>query len=512
MRRTKAIFGFLLVAGLLLLGGCANQIEKPVQSDRVEGAPETPRNLQTLVDNGSIVLSWNISDQSKILRFLIYRGDTTKGGPVLVDSTTELTYFDRKLRNGLRYVYQVSTIGKNSLESKLSSPASATPNIFSVVIANGAKYTNTSDVTLSLAAPNGTYIVLLSNDSLFTGANWTAFAATKNWKLELQDGVRYVYAQFRDGEGNEVSRSVWDDVIVDTKARILSVAESSSGTTLTAGDTLRFILNTGEGGGVATVDLPTVGTINLSEDLSSGADGSYYVDYVVPAGIDVVNATVTGSFTDAAGNRAQSRVATSFVNIANPPAAVIATAFPVSETEVEIDWTPSGATDFAGYRIFRDTLANVDTLSVLAQNQSIISTASFKDTNRKPGTDYYYVIYTVDKTGLKSRSNVVKATTLANTPPKAVTIFITKQDSTSITLGWTLNSDTDFESYRVYRSDTLSTDTADAELTGVVTTQNTIQFTDNNIHKKEMFDFFVRVFDKYGLASAISNKERGPKP
>ena len=610
-RLALVIMALTFLAAVVLTCGCARQIEKPTQTDRVEGAPEIPKNLQTKIGDGEVTLSWEITDASKISRYLIYRGDTAGTQPEVIDSAVELSYTDLNLRNSLRYIYQISAIGSNTLESKRSSPVSATPNAFSVSIGDGARFTRTVDVSLSLAAPSSTRLVLLGNDSLFEGSTWQNYSSARSWRLTPDDGVKHVYALFRDGEGNKTSHFSSDEIILDSRASISSVTESSGGAVLKAGDTVHFTLIAAEDEGVATVNITGIGTISLyapnpiaqPPELS----GTYEADFVIPGAVDVVDGTVTGSFTDAAGNQAQSRAALTYLNVANPPlpsqlssfavsetemnitwtksgatdfasymlfrsasagvdststlvktetnsattsysdtdlkvgvtyfyalytvdksalmaksnviaaqtinnppAAVTLAAFVVSESEVELDWSRSTASDFASYQLFRSDSVNVTVASTLLQTQTNSSTTTYRDTDRKPTTDYYYAVFTADKAGLASKSNVVKATTPANQPPKSVTLFATKQDSTSVTLGWTKNDDKDFESYRVYRSVSSPVGISNANITGAVATQSTTEYTDRNIDKGQKFYFVVVVFDKYGTASALSNEVHGP--
>jgi fibronectin type 3 domain-containing protein len=601
------IVALTLVAALVLIGGCTQQIEKPTQTDRVEGAPEIPKNLQTKIGDGEVTLSWEIADASRISHYLIYRGDTTGTQPEAIDSTSELSYTDLNLRNSLRYIYQVAAIGKNTLESKRSSPVSATPNTFSVSIGDGARYTRIVDVTLNLAAPTGTRLVLLDNDSQFVGATWQNYSASRSWRLTPGDGVKYVYARFRDGEGNETSRFHSDDIIFDSRSNIISITENSNGKVLKAGDVVHFALVTDETDGVATVAVSGLSTITLYNDNPSAIQPTYEADFVIPGAVDVIDGTVTGSFTDAAGNQAPSRAALTYLNIANPPlpsqlssfvvsetemnitwtksnatdfasymlfrsagagvdststllktetnsgttsysdtdlkvgvtyfyalytvdksalmiksnviaaqtannppAAVTLAAFVVSESEVELDWSRSAVVDFASYQLFRSDSVNVTAASTLLQTQTNSATTTYRDTDRKPATDYYYTVFTVDKAGLTSKSNVVKATTFVNQLPKSVTLFVTKQDSTSVTLGWTKNDDKDFDSYRIYRSVGSPVVISNANITGAVATQSTTEYTDRNIDKGEKFYFVVIVYDKYGTASVVSNEVHGP--
>ncbi|MCX6830957.1 MAG: hypothetical protein NT028_02355 [candidate division Zixibacteria bacterium] len=607
--KTKLVLFMALtfLAALVWTGGCTHQIEKPTQTDRVEGAPEIPKNLQTKIGDGEVILTWEVDDASKIFRYLIYRGDTTRTQSEVIDSTAELSFTDLNLRNSLRYIYQVAAIGNNTLESKRSSPVSATPNTFSVSIGDGARYTKIVDVTLNLAAPNGTRLVLLDNDSQFVGATWQNYSSSRSWRLTPGDGVKYVYARFRDGEGNETSRFYSDDIIFDSRSNIISITENSNGKVLKAGDVVHFALVTDETDGVATVAVSGLSTIALYNDNPSAIQPTYEADFVIPGAVDVIDGTVTGSFTDAAGNQAPSRAALTYLNIANPPQPSQLSSFAVSETEMNITWTKSNATDFAGYMLFRSTSAGVDSTSILVktetnsgttsysdtdlkvgvtyfyalytvdksalmaksnviaaqtannpptavtlaafvvseseveldwsrstasdfasyqlfrsdsanvtgasalvQTQTNSATTTYRDIDRKPATDYYYAVFTADKAGLTSKSNIVKATTFVNQPPKSVTLFVTKQDSTSVTLGWTKNDDKDFDSYRIYRSVGSPVGISNANLTGAVATQSTTQYTDSNIDKGQKFYFVVVVYDKYGAASAASNEVHGP--
>jgi len=588
------IMALTFFAAVVLTGGCTHQIEKPTQTDRVEGAPEIPKNLQTKIGDGEVTLSWEIADASKISHYLIYRGDTTGTQPEVIDSTFELSYTDLNLRNSLRYIYQVAAIGKNLLESKRSSPVSATPNTFSVSIGDGARYTRIVDVTLNLAVPTGTRLVLLDNDSQFVGATWQNYSSSRSWRLTPGDGVKYVYARFRDGEGNETSHSYSDDIILDSRSNIVSVTENSNGRVLKAGDIVHFALVADESDGTASVDVSGFGTINLYNDNPFAFPPTYEADYLIPGAVDVIDGTVTGDFTDAAGNRAQSRAALTYLNVANPPLPSQLSSFAVSETEMNIAWTKSNAADFASYMLFRSAGAGVDSTSALLKTETNSGTTSFsdtdlkvgvtyfyalytvdksalmaksnviaaqtannppaavtlaafvvseseielswsqctagdfasyrlfrssdsmhvtidstlletqtssttttyRDTDREPATTYYYAVFTADKAGSTSKSEVVKATTFVNQPPKPVVLFITQQDSTSVTLGWTKNDDSDFGSYGIFGSTSSSMGTA--KMIGAVATQSTTQYTYSNIKKTNYSNFVVRVYDKYG--------------
>ncbi len=502
----------LLILALVVFSGCSEEITKPVRTDTVDGAPEVPRNLTTAVGAERVQLSWEISDPSKIDRYMIYRGDTTFAAPELIDSTTLLSYNDTGLRNTLRYIYQVTAIGKNGLESDFSRAVSATPNIYGVLIEDNSPLTNSRDVTITFAAPVATRLVMVSNDINFSEAQWINFSNARPWQLTAGDGIKVVYARFLDAEGNEVIGTVNDDITLDTRAEIASLTEDSDGAILSAGDVVIFTLDAGEADGEASVTIEGVATIPLLAT-GSAEDGIYSAAFTIPGGIDVVDATITGDFTDAAGNNAVSLTASSFINIANPPIAVQLSAFVVSEESIELSWSRSSASDFQSYQVFRSETAVVNTSSLLVRTEPNVAGTTFRDSDLKPGKDYYYIVYTIDHTGLRSSSNSVRATTKANEPPAAVSVFISDQDSISVDLGWTRNADSDFESYRIYRSVTTPVQTnTTANLVGVITSQGQINLTDENIIVGEQFYYVVVVFDKYGARSANSNEVRGPNP
>ena len=70
-----------------------------------------------------------------------------------------------------------------------------------VAINGGASYTKTTNVLLSITAGSGLKM-RLSNNSDFSGASWENVLAAKSWTLDAGDGVKRVYAQFKDEAAN----------------------------------------------------------------------------------------------------------------------------------------------------------------------------------------------------------------------------------------------------------------------------------------------------------------------
>ncbi len=89
------------------------------------------------------------------------------------------------------------------------------PTAISVSINSGALIASTLSATLTLAATDNALVtqMMVGNDANFTGSSWEAYATSKLLTLVSGDGVKTVYAKFRDAAGN-VSATVSDTITV----------------------------------------------------------------------------------------------------------------------------------------------------------------------------------------------------------------------------------------------------------------------------------------------------------
>ena len=87
----------------------------------------------------------------------------------------------------------------------------------SIEINNGATYTNSTNVSLTLGAwdANGISLMMLSNDILFQGSEWQNYTSEKSWELENGDGEKSVYVIFSDTPGLS-SKITSDSIVLDT--------------------------------------------------------------------------------------------------------------------------------------------------------------------------------------------------------------------------------------------------------------------------------------------------------
>jgi hypothetical protein len=119
-------------------------------------------------------------------------------------------------------------------------PGGATLPSGTVLINNGAAFTNTTAVTLKLSATapapgSGRVTQMRFSNNGSTWSSWVPYATTKAWTLSSTNGTKTVYAQFKDGLGN-VSAAANDTIILDTvKPKVSSVVPAGGATGVSRG-------------------------------------------------------------------------------------------------------------------------------------------------------------------------------------------------------------------------------------------------------------------------------------
>jgi len=105
----------------------------------------------------------------------------------------------------------------------------------SIIVADGATYTTSTSVNLTLSATDitsGAAQMSFSNDNV-TWSDWEAYATSKTWTLENGDGNKTVYVRYKDNAGN-VSENVAGSITLDMTTPTASVnALAAYQTTLT---------------------------------------------------------------------------------------------------------------------------------------------------------------------------------------------------------------------------------------------------------------------------------------
>ncbi len=514
--------------------GCLGDIDEPTHSNPMDPAnpgtnsvePARPSGLAAVVSDRLVAMTWGISDTTGLAEYIVYRWEVQSGEAEEYDeiaAVEEMEYDDAHVRNGVEYSYKVSAVNRHGLEGPMSYPMSATPRIFSVAINGGQARTSNRNVVVTMSASGVTELMMLSNASDMSGAQWQPFQTTVNWELTTGDGEKTVYARFRDVEDNE-SLVVSDAIELDQTAVILSVSEDTGGATMFVGDIVHFTLDADETDGYATVDIGTVALgIVLKDDGTGGDatadDGFYERDFAIEAGSEIVGATVIGRFADELGNDAEPLQAIGTITIQEPPTAVVmGTPVALTERAIALSWSRCNDYGFDRYRLYRSETPGVDTAPdrELAADISSQSQTTYIDYGLEEATTYYYAIYVVDDIGLMAMSNEVTGITLANEPPDAVELFAPwAPDTTSIMLSWTQSDAEDFAAYELFAWEEIPPDppaVGDKRLVARITTIGETFYTHESLIDTIIYWYHVAVVDSFG-ASTVSNTVSGsPRP
>jgi hypothetical protein len=441
----------------LLASGCDRYIESEDLGFALPEEPPRPVSLKITHLPDALRLEWQATDTVAGMHFRVYSSDSLDAGYSLLGTASDFSYSTGLLSSGQRYFFKVSTVTSGGLEGRMSLAVSTVVGVVSAMINGDDKYTNSRDVTISFVVPLPALLMQVSEDEGFAGAHWENFAASKRFILSTGDGTKYVYARFRFNDGSESDSvtSASDSIILDTDAGIDSVYFVPDDIVLAKDSTVTFYLTTDEMDGSAGVSFPGVSNLKLHFDdaLSDTLAGRcvYSLVYVIPGNLEVADGQVRGNFSDAAGNAAPSVVASTLLNVSNPPTPVTLVAVATSASSIRLDWSQSIDGDFAAYQLYRGITGDVSNTSPPIAVISAKLTLTFTDHGLDESTEYYYRIYVYDKTGLSAPSNVASAQTHINEPPNSVTLAA-RVDGGDVTLSWTASGDEDFESYRLYRA------------------------------------------------------------
>lgn len=197
-------------------------------------------------------------------------------------------------------------------------------------------YTSSALVSLTLSAtdPVGVAQMRFSNDGLtWIPADWAAApiyaTAFSGWELEAGDGLKTVYAQYRDSAGNVSGNVISDTILLDT-ARPTPVISGEDSIT----NTLRTLtIDFGEP--VQGFELNDVSVLNgTAANLQPAGAGSVFTVDVLGSGESLVSVSIAaGVAVDLAGNPNESTAAPfEFLFDSMPPTALITLSAPTPTT------------------------------------------------------------------------------------------------------------------------------------------------------------------------------------
>jgi fibronectin type 3 domain-containing protein len=497
------------IVGAFLFISCSRNIPDPVSPPVNNTIPATPTNLTATVGDRLAYLTWAVTDTQGIQFYRIFISDSTSNNYVVLFEVTHTSYTAGNLRNGRTYYFKVSAVNWSNFEGYSSQPITIIPNLYGLIINGGERYTNSRNVSLSMVAPVGTQYMSISDDSLFLGSLWENYSTIKPWVLPSGDQTKTVYVKYRSQNDQATSQHYSANIILDTQAAIDSVKFTPANQQFGAGDRLHFQLFAGEPDGTASI---TVGqgiiTLELFDDGTRGdpvaGDGVYETDFTISSDLDFANAVVRGDFIDRANNTAQAVQARSSITVrrAPDPVSIYGIIAPTGFFDrLEIDWNASQVSDFAQYRLYRSTTANVDSSDYLVKSINVSSLISYVDTGLAQNTTYYYKIFVVDNSGLWARSNEVHALTNQNLPPDPVVLYpVVAPPGTfdRLSLTWSASHDQDFLRYDLYRSYDNVVTTSDIL---ILSSSSLTAAVDTSLEADSAYYYRVQALDRAGNTS-----------
>jgi len=266
----------------------------------------------------------------------------------------------------------------------------------SVLTENNAVYTTSQNVTLNLSAASNhpgfaLTQMMISNYSNFNDVTWEPFSATKAVVLLSGDGIKTVYAKFRDSNGHE-SPTYNDTIILDTAAPTANTPTTTSST-----NNIQPIW-----GWVASVDTNGVKQYHLTLKNSLGSilctDTVTSTSWQVPFGCILLEGTYYLELRaeDNPGNTSAAATGSVIIDLTNPtdPGTPTATS-PTNGQTPTWSWTAStDANGISGYYI---------KLGTTSGGSEVTSETSIGDvTSYIPGSNLFQGTYYLS---VKARDN-----------------------------------------------------------------------------------------------------------
>ena len=169
------------------------------------------------------------------------------------------------------------------------------PSGTSISINDGDTYTNSTSVTLTLAA-TGANEMIISENAEFSGASYEAYGTSKAFTLSSTNGTKTVYVKYKDVAGNE-SAAVSDTIILDTVVPAVTIASSETSPTnavpipitvtfsesVTGFDASDIIVGNGSAGNFSGSGA------SYTADITPAADGTVTVDISADAAVDAAD-------------------------------------------------------------------------------------------------------------------------------------------------------------------------------------------------------------------------------
>ncbi len=503
---------------LLLLAfiTCSREIPNPTSFPNLPEMPPAPYAVTISIGDHSIRLSWQVSDTTDIAHYRIYRAESAEEVLSRFDSTEMRVYTDSNLTNGRQYFYQVSSVSGQGRESQRSRIVSAVPNLFSIVIENGAEEINTRSVQLTLVAPPTTTLMRIANDISFDGANWEPFAADKQWLLTGGAGIKRVYAFFRDSDGIMMTEPVIDSISYVIRPHDFTVLVNG-GDIQTYSRSVNLQITAPQGTGFMKISTDPSFTGAVWEPLAANRD--WLIGQSEAQNRDTVRFLVR--FLDSAHDSIAVQAADSIIASFAEPVDLLPVYSPDDHYRaVNLQWSVSRSEDFLRYRLFRSR--DTGTVDTIVAEISDINRNTFTDSLNlgalptSTPVELFYMVRFYSEWGDSSDSDTITVS-LRNTQPAAITCFVsgaafqpdtaTGWFNLTATIGWSRSDIPDFSHYVLYENTAPSSATSRPVAFVYDSGTTSFELTRNNVDSTTVFYYWMRVFDLGGQNSAYSQPD-----
>jgi len=199
----------IIVTTIAIFIACDSKPTKPDYNNVFDPVNPTtsgdPFQLQVIIGNGGVTLTWTKPDIQNLTSFKIYRSEQESTGYTEINTiaASNTEYVDQTVENGHNYWYRVAAVDDNGNETGTTNISAINIKTSPVLVINsGYEYTPTKEVNLTILA-NTAQQMMLSNASDFSGANWETYTTSKNWTLLIGEGEKLIYMKVQYSDGTE---------------------------------------------------------------------------------------------------------------------------------------------------------------------------------------------------------------------------------------------------------------------------------------------------------------------
>lgn len=187
--------------------------------------PAVPAGVIAFSGNGQNSMTWDAVEAA--VSYNIYWAVTsgvTKASGTEISGISTNSYEHTGLTNGLNYYYVVTSVngyGESAESNEISSAPGAIESAAptgSVAINDNAGYTASASVTVSLSSSSTRGVSQMCISNTNTCSSWEPYTTSKSWPLTTGDGLKFVYAWFKDSSGTSNADPYRSTIILDTTA------------------------------------------------------------------------------------------------------------------------------------------------------------------------------------------------------------------------------------------------------------------------------------------------------